>query len=399
MTNIVGGKSASVTNIVHELIDAGFPISQLSACPITAIEGVATSIEKTYRGVCALACVGCSAGSIHPSNAEDSINLLTPNLLESVLKIAEEFIRLGFPILSTDRINLFSGSNELDHPQFITLRETLSNFYKRNYHFELGGLSSDLVFHISPSNTFRNNLLDGLRKPRLWDNICLAIDEQLPIHSRNEYDTYLENLSWVWKVLIPALTGNLDHVHSERRGEPRVIINLLIPGEFRKFSESFSFIYPGGPRRALSYRTLVDRYIKPFVGDLEETEEAVPQKHVFTTALGRLTKVPRSSVFISKAQYELIGRATTLITDSSQKNMTRSPAPSIRTKIFPTNWNCFSVQACQTTTSLSEGELRWAFEFQPSWIQVMNNIIVDVSSIMRTVGDRDAFSLSTYHVN
>jgi hypothetical protein len=382
---VIGSGVASAADIAQALIEVGFPVRELVRCPITVIEGIAANTgENGHRGVCARSCVGCAAEAVHPSNAVGSISFLTPRLLDSILAITDEFVRTGYHILSKDRINFFSGSNELDHTHCIGLREHLSHFYERNYQLELGALSSDLVFHVSPSRVFRRNLLKALTKPCLWDNICLAIDEQLPWGSHSEYQRYLENLDWVWKTLIPALTRKLDHARPERRGEPRVIVNLLIPGESKEFAEPFRYLYPGGPPRATSYSKLIERYIKPFVGDLEEISKPVPSKHVFTTAVGRLSDVPDSLIFISATKYELIGRAAELINDLSQQQ-TLLDTSSIRTKIFPAKENRFTVKACRTTTTYSEGELPWPSGMEPPWVQLLNDLVIDVGSLFLNI--------------
>ena len=50
-------------------------------------------------------------------------------------------------------------------------------------------------FHVSRSPIFLRNLQKILRRPTLWDNLCLAVDEQILFRDRREHELYLETLA------------------------------------------------------------------------------------------------------------------------------------------------------------------------------------------------------------
>ena len=62
---------------------------------------------------------------------------LTPDLLKGILAVAEELVVEGCHIISLGRFNFGSGSNELDHPYCVELRELMSAFLRRVYGLEL----------------------------------------------------------------------------------------------------------------------------------------------------------------------------------------------------------------------------------------------------------------------
>jgi hypothetical protein len=356
----------------------GFPVEDLSAYPITAIEGLSAKIGFRYRGVCTRGCLGCSADAVNPSHAAASVHRLTTQLLKGILETAEGLAQSGFHVFSRERFNLYSGSNELDHPSCWELRQQLSAFFVGTYGLRLGAISSDLVFHVSPSELFRRNLTQAFEQPLLWDNICLAIDEQLPIRDKHEYDRYLDSLEWTWRALSPALRCELDHARAERCGQPRVIVNLLVPPDGAKFNKTHTFLYPGGPRRATSHDELARRYVMPFVGDLQNTDDPIPPEHIFTTSVGRLTRVPGSSVFISAAIYELVGRSETFLDCDRRDAPIRQHTETIRTKIFPAGRDRFVIRACRAENPVSDGELPWGKSDLPRWAASLENFVIRV---------------------
>jgi len=83
---VIGSGVTSAADIAQALIEVGFPVRELTDCPITVIEGIAAHTnESGYRGVCARACIGCAAEAVHPSHAVGTVSLLTPRLLDGVL--------------------------------------------------------------------------------------------------------------------------------------------------------------------------------------------------------------------------------------------------------------------------------------------------------------------------
>lgn len=184
--------------VVDRLAGSGFPIRQLCRYPISALEGMGGELNGVARPVCPVGCMACCADSLLPSESPRGFRLLTADMLNGFLAIVDELIRRGAHVLSTGRLNLFSGSNELDNPNCIEIRELLSAFLERHYGVQLGFTSSDVAFHVSGSRCFQANLCSVLQRPTLWDNICFSIDEQLPMRHRADYERYMTNLAAVW---------------------------------------------------------------------------------------------------------------------------------------------------------------------------------------------------------
>ena len=331
------------------------------------------------RAICAVGCLACCADSLRPSEIAGPIALLHPALLGRILMLFHELCLRGAHVLSTGRLNLFSGSNELDQPFCGELRDLLSAFLLEHYGFPLGYTSSDIAFHISGSPNFRNNLRSMMTRPKTWDNICFSIDEQIPMSRRQDYERHLENLAWVWKAISPALECRLPHAKAFREREPRVILNFLIPANDDSFRPEFSTLFPGGPSRATSFKALIDRYVRPFVGNLEVTNLQVPDKHYFTSAVGRLAGLPSSMVYVAESRYALTGRGGDFIVGERGDSSPRFSV--VRTKIVPTGRFKFRLQARLTTTPVSEDELRTSEELEPRWFGQINRRVIDVSEI------------------
>ena len=363
----------------ENLIKSGFPIEEIVKIPVTAIEGMATHNDGRFGGVCGRACIGCSANALHPLDAKGPVVVMAPELLSSILRLALSLAGTGNPILSSIRLNLFSGSNELDHPHCIALRNQMSDYCRTLYGSSYGALSSDLIFHVSPSNVFRNNLKNMLGQARLFDNICFAIDEQIPHANSRKYNEYLKALAWVWEVLDPALKGHLDHADENRIGGPRVILNLLLPSSDSGYTAPFKFLHPGGPERATTYEELAERYVEPFVGQITEIDDPIPSHHVFTNSIGTLDKVKDSKVFVSKAVFEPVGRARSILKGDGVFSCESFYAPCIRTKIYPVDKNRFVFQAALAPNRFSDGELEWTDK--PEWVKNLSNFVFDASTV------------------
>ncbi len=183
MTVLIGNHCGTAAEVVAGLRLSNFPLEPLISHPVSAIENIAETTSR-IRTVCGVGCLACCTNSVMPMRSKGEINLLTPQMLSSVLKVAEHLALEGVHLLSTDRLNLFSGSNELDHPFCIALRELVSAFFERTYGRRLGSISSDIVFHVSTAELFHTHLAAIVARPTLWDNICFSIDEQIPFASR-----------------------------------------------------------------------------------------------------------------------------------------------------------------------------------------------------------------------
>lgn len=382
MSTVIGDACTSAEQLAEALYANGFPVQHLRAHPVSALESMATEVRGELKGVCPVRCLACCADAIHPGDVIGKVNVLTPRLLGGILALLERFVRRGDHILSTGRLNLFSGSNELDNPNCVDLRELLSAFLEREYGIALGVTSSDIVFHISRSATFRKNLLAILGRPMLWDNLCFSLDEQIPMRTREEYEVYLDHVAWVWKALVPALTRQLDHAKPARSGQTRVILNLLIPKDLSGYEPAHAALYPGGPLRATSFQELVRRYVQPYVGNLEQTVESIPEGHVFTTALGRLAGVNGSSVYLAMTRYMLTGRARSLVRPQTEPEQILATA--IRTKIMPVGDSRFRVKGCLSTGPESEDEVTLSPEETPPWFEKLSDFVVDVGSLEKT---------------
>ena len=356
-----------------------YPLEALEDNQITAIEGMAALHEGLYKGVCSRGCLGCSAEAISPAHTRESVQFLTPNLLKLILNLARNLAEEGVQIFSTTRLNLFSGSNESDNPHCILLRKIVSNFLHEMYGFPLGAISSDIVFHPSPSKVFRDNLLECLRDPSLFDNICVAIDEQLPIRDRKDYERLLTTYAWIWETLKPAIAADLYHPTACRLESPRVILNFLLPSPRNSYLNPFKKIYCDGPFRATTYEDLALRYVEPFLGRLVKTTDTIPAHHMFTTAIGTFSNFPRAKVYIAEAVFEGIGRANSFLSrpyDFVESNY----SPTIRTKLYPAGHAQCAIQACLAPNRYSEGELPWSLRDKPSWVDTLNETMIDLSN-------------------
>ena len=259
--------------IIEALRAVNFPLSDLVRNPISIVEGIVAIKQGALIPVCARNCIGCSADSLHPSNIESPVKLLTPELFNAILLCAGKLAQCDYEIISLTRLNMFSGSNELDHPYCLDFRKLISTYFFELYGHPVGSMSSDLRFHISSTKTFKRNLTALLEQPTLFDNICVSIDEQIPFKNKHEYTKYLDTLAWVWEALKPALCLELEHADKSRSETPRVIINLLLPSTNNSYRSNYSRLYPNGPRRATSYAELVNKYVVPFVGGVERREK------------------------------------------------------------------------------------------------------------------------------
>ena len=181
--------------VVRTLYRAGMPFDELCVHPVTAIESMAAVVQGVARPVCGVGCLACCAEAVRPHEVSVKVFLLTPKLISAVLAVSETLAKRGVHIVSTERLNLFSGSNELDNPGCLAIREQVSRFMERCYGTPLGCISSDLAFHVSNSAVFERNLRGAIERSSLWDNMCFSIDEQLPWGSRREYARYREKLA------------------------------------------------------------------------------------------------------------------------------------------------------------------------------------------------------------
>jgi hypothetical protein len=359
---------------VHEkLHEIKFPFDELCRYPISDIEGLSVNLNGEYKNVCPVGCLGCCSDALRPMTSEGLINILTPNLFGQMLSLFEVFSEGGYQVLSQERLSLSGGSNELNNPYCLKLREQLSSFFARLYGYPLGAISSDIAFHVSDDNVLRGNLENLIGRPEQWDNMCIAIDEQMPLKSEYEYEQYLNNLSTIWKMVMPVMRGELIHAKKNRQYEPRLIINFLVPDGNSEFREKHKRLYPGGPLRVTSYEELIARYVAPFVGDLVETNDPVPLKHLFTTSLGRLKDVPDSHVYISKSTYALSGRAKGFIKSSISTEDQSCQADVIRTKIYPSGPDQFTIRANSAKTLSSEDSL--SSDNLPEWFQRLHDVV------------------------
>lgn len=355
---------------------ARFPLTALVDHPISAIESMAYDTGLASKPVCDVGCLACCTNSVRAADARGPVTVLSPRLLAAILNLASELAKAGTHIMSTDRFNLFSGSNELDHPSCVQLREILSSFFLGTHGRHLGAVSSDVVFHVSESPNFHSNLDAVIRKPLLWDNICVAIDEQIDFRRAERYSAYLQDLERVWTALRPVLSRHLAHAKPEREGGPRVILNMLVPDPSSSFQDKFRDIYPGGPARATTFGELARRYVTPFVGEMLDDESAVPREHRFTTGIVTLKGVRESKAFVAQNYYAPAGRAKLLVRFDD-------PAPreplAIRTKILPVGDTAFRIAACFTTSAASEEEIPLHPSRTPAWFQALREFVIDVS--------------------
>ncbi len=371
--------NTAAAQLVDELYARGFPFGELGIYPISTLEGVGGEVNGVGRAVCAVGCLACCADALRPGEATGSTALLTPDLLGRTLMLFHELRLRGSHVLSTHRLNLFGGSNELDQPYCVQLRELLSAYLEETYGFPLGYTSSDIAFHISGSRNFKSNIEGTLDRSRTWDNICFSIDEQVPLSREKDYQRYLENLSWVWDKLASALDGRQPHAKPLREGEPRVILNLLIPAEGDYFKREFTEIYPGGPIRATSFDELIDRYVRPFAGSLQILNRVVPEGHYFTTAVGRLGGKSARLVYVAESRYSLTGRAHEFIQASGKAKHVEACA--VRTKLVPIGGAAIQIRARFATTPVSEDELGGETPPEPEWFRRMNLFRLNLSEI------------------
>jgi hypothetical protein len=299
-------------------------------------------------------------------------------LLRKVLAVADEFARRGAKALSTIRLNLFSGSNELDSPHCVQLRKILSTYLEKGYGFPLGHVSSDLAFHLTGSSVFRRNLAELLDSPALWDNICFSVDEQIPFHNQAHYEKYLDHVKWLWGMLSRVAQCRLRHARPARDYGPRLIINMLVPAPDASFREEHRFLYPGGPVRATRFEQLVERYIAPFAGEVIVTSEERPAGHDFTTGIARLSAIPGSSVYVAAGNYALTGRGWRLL--RAENHTTAARDKIIKTKILPAAAGKFQFKACFAANLGAEDELEVPEE-APDWFEALRNCTIDVSTL------------------
>jgi hypothetical protein len=292
-----------------------------------------------------------------------------------VLSIVRHLAGDDIQVLSPDRLNLFSGTNEPDHEQCVPLRETLSRCLVDCHGKELGAISSDIVFHVSEARDFGENLSKLINRPRLWNHMCFSIDEQVPFRDGLAYERYLEGIAAVWRTIKPALRCELEHAKDIIK-RPRVIVNMLVPDPFSSFRPEHRWLYPGGPARATRWEELVERYVSPFCGGLEELAGAPPADHRFTTGYGKLRDIRGSWVYLARCWYMPTGRGKSLILPGGQSPKPKAAA--IRTKLLPVGDNRFSFRACFTTGPASEDELPVPPMKTPPWFAALAKFVIDV---------------------
>jgi hypothetical protein len=368
---VSGLESPSAPETIAALRRSHFPFEKLALHPVSAIEPLAVTAGAASKGVCAVKCLGCCAAAA-PPNAK-GMSRLSPRLFSGILDIAAELTKEDLHILSTVRLTLYNASNELDNPDCVRLRCLLSEYFDKTYGFPLGAISSDLAFHLSGTPRFDANLVRLLEMPKLWDNICFSIDEQIPIRDAGGYHRYLESLRRVWTTLRPALVGGIDHARPERRGAPRVILNMLVPEDGTGFRQTYRHLYPGGPGRALRFEELIGRYVEPFVGDVIEITPGLPAGHRFTSGIGRLSRLPGSLVYTAYNRYAPTGRGAALV--RFPKAAQDSPRH-INTKIYPVGAAGFRFRACFTTAPFADDEIRVHPGAEPDWFEKLDKQVI-----------------------
>ena len=355
----------SVQKIIYE--NSGL-FEKLKEFPISAIEGATNLFKSKISGACACNCIGCSANATLPNK---NTYYLSPSMLKKILSFINVLKENKINAISTRRINLFSGSNELDHPHCISLRESLSNFYIKNFGYPLGKVSSDIIFHISNTNLFKENLSKLLEKPYLFDNICFSIDEQIPFKNQKEYDAYLRTLNWTWKTLEPVINNRILHYNREKSNNARLIINFLLPNKGFFYAKKFKYLYPDGPLRATTKTQLIERYISPYISKLDFLEEPIPGHHVFTTQMAKFKTYPKSKVFISASSFEPVGRAKKVLNTNFQFPSI-SLNETIRSKILPISDSAFKIKIVRSPSIYSDGVLLW--NKKPDWVKEFDDI-------------------------
>lgn len=379
MLERIGTGCESAQQLVTELLRAGFPLDRFAQWPVTSIESSAALASGSVRSYCAVRCIGCCTDSVDLTEISALPVTLTPSLLQKVLAVADEFARRGVQALSTVRLNLFSGSNELDSPHCVELREILSSYLETRHGFPLGSVSSDLAFHLTGSPVFRRNLLGLLNRPELWDNICLSVDEQIPFQNQTHYERYLDHLRWLWEALRTVAQCKLQHAIPARNQTPRLILNMLIPGSGASFREEYRFLYSGGPLRATRFEQLVERYIAPFAGTVISTSEQRPAGHDFTTGIARLSAIPESAVYVAAGNYAVTGRGRKFLHARNQTNAVSTRT--IKTKILPSAAGEFLFKACFAANLGAEDELETPAEEIPDWFETLRHCTIDVGSL------------------
>jgi hypothetical protein len=364
----------SQEKFIDDLLLKNFPLAELSHYPISAIETMASQHNGGFRGACCVGCLACCADAVHPSSANNPLIMLTPKLLHSFLNFTDSLVKQGIDILSTGRLNLFSASNELDHPDALSFRQILSTYILKKYGMPLGHFSSDIVFHVSKSHIFQRNLRSVVDNGLLWDNLCIAIDEQIPFQNQRDYMNYLDHLRETWETLRPALRSELPHAKRTRQNQPRVILNMLIPSQTSSFRPEHRRLYEGGPFRATTYDELILRYIKPFFGGLTHLTYNRPLDHEYTTGYASLDAFEGSSVYIAAGVYAQQGRAQQLLEFTKSANKpTRSV---IRTKLTPINSDSVQIRATLATGFATEDEIEVAHLPMPEWFHTLNTSII-----------------------
>jgi len=364
----------SQEKLIDALLLKDFPFCELTRYPISAIETMAAQHNGGFRGACCVGCLACCADAVHPSDSNNTLVMLTPKQLQSFLDFAGSLFKQGIEILSTGRLNLFSASNELDHPDALSFRRILSTYILQKYGVTLGHFSSDVVFHVSRSQIFQRNLRSMVDDALLWDNLCIAIDEQIPFQNQREYMKYLDQLRDTWETLRPALRSDLPHAKRARKNQPRVILNMLVPSRTSSFRGEHRQLFEGGPFRATTYEELILRYVKPFVGGLANLTYKKPVGHEYTTGCASLGAVDGSSVYIAAGIYAQQGRAKHLVEFNESGSQTARAV--IQTKLTPINNNSLQIRATLATGFATEDEIEVANLLKPKWFDVLNTTII-----------------------
>jgi hypothetical protein len=113
---------------------------------------------------------------------------------------------------------------------------------------------------------------------------------------------------------------------------------------------------------------------------LRVTEKTRPDEHVFTTALGILSEVPGSQVYISATTYAVTNRGRRFIRPSKEQVMVPR---AIRTKLIPIGDNLIRLKACFATSHVSEDEIGVSESARPEWFGALDNTSIDVSDLAR----------------
>lgn len=365
---------------VMRLADDGFPLQELNRHPVSAVELCSTRTDAGLRGVCTQSCLGCCASSEDFNRMQGLPASMTPRLMQQILDLFDKFYAAGVLAFSRERLSLCSGSNELDHASCWDVRLMLSEFIEQKHGTPLGGMASNIAFHISRCSRFCSNLAHALDKSRHWNRICMSIDEQVPFHDRADYESYLDVLAWVWKCIVPALRCELDDAQCADRRRARVVLNLVVPQRDNFFLDKHTELYPGGPKRAIDFEELVARYVTPFVGQLSPRELA--RAGAISSMEACLVSIPDSLLIISMANFELVGRARSFIGGPAEEVTTTREYSCIRTKIHPVGESRFIIQPSLVPVGWSDSEGDWRDQREvPRWVTEMRSCLFDVTEV------------------